>query len=120
MERQGKVWNSPEVETFFPPPEYEDFLLDRCEQQCFKANLFLLLSLYRKETGRRVPAVLLQWFEMELNEMSERASSIEWDCGISSVQKPGLRSTLLVPGCKNASVFVAAGCLEDDGKNRKT
>lgn len=28
----------------------------------FKAKLFLLLSLYCKETGRRVPAVLVQWF----------------------------------------------------------
>lgn len=61
---------------FFPPPECEDFLFAVFEQG-FKTNLFLLLSLYGKETGRRVPAVLLQWLEMELNETCESGSSIE-------------------------------------------
>lgn len=65
-----KIRNALEVETPPPPSECKDFLLAVFEQR-FKANLFLLLSLYCKETGRPVPAVLLQWFEMELNEMSE-------------------------------------------------
>lgn len=74
--KTGKGLKFSRSRNFPPPSEREEFFLDRFEQQRFKANLFLLLSLYRKETGRRVPAVLLQWFEMELNEMSESASIV--------------------------------------------
>lgn len=84
-----KVCDSLQVET--PPPrpprpatECEDFLFAVFEQR-FKANLFLLLSLYRQETGRRGPAGLLQWFSVELNETSARGGSVECDCCISLI-----------------------------------
>lgn len=75
-----------------PPRECEDFLFAVFEQR-FKANLFLLLSLYRQETGRRVPAVLLQWFEMELDEVGERGARTRGGCCICLVYVPGLQST---------------------------
>lgn len=59
MERheRSEILSKSELFFFSLLPECEDFLLALFEQQRFKANLFLLLSPYRKETGRQVPAV---------------------------------------------------------------
>lgn len=44
-------------------------------------------------------------------------SGVERDRCISWLKCPASDPPNWPPGCKKASVFVAAGCIEDDGKN---